>query len=169
MPEVEKPILAVDVDGVVSLFGFTDPPEPEAAVFELINGVVHCISTPTGERLIRLREHYEVLWVSGWEAQTSELASLLGVPDFPYLTFEGAARFGSADWKLGPLGEHAAGRALAWVDDSFDERCYEWAKAREEPTLLIQTESHAGLLEVHVEALIGWARSLDLARSARSS
>jgi hypothetical protein len=156
----DRPVLAVDVDGVVSLFDFAEPPSPDDAVYELIGGTMHCISTAAGGRLRRLGEHYEIVWASGWEGHTARLAGLLDLPELPFLTFGGEAEFGSADWKLRPLGEYAAGRALAWIDDSLDELCYEWARAREEPTLLLDAEPGSGLLEVHVEALIAWARSV---------
>jgi hypothetical protein len=155
------PVLAVDVDGVVSLFGFDgDPPHREGTSFELVKGTLYCISTASGARLRRLGRYFDLVWASGWEEQTVYLADLLGVPEYPYLEFGGRAEFGTADWKLEPLGEYAAGRPLAWIDDSFDERCYEWARARPEPTLLVDADSETGLLDVHVEALIGWARSL---------
>jgi hypothetical protein len=156
------PILAVDVDGVISLFGFDEPPAREEAKFELVDGMVHCISLAAGERLTRLGQHYQLVWATGWEAKANEyLPNILGLPELPFLTFDGAARFGSAHWKLGPLDEYGRGRALAWVDDSFDESCYEWARGRDEPTLLVPTESALGLEEVQVEALTAWARGLD--------
>ena len=69
----------------------------------------------------------------------------------------------SATWELAPLEEYAQGRALAWIDDSLDESCYEWARRRQadgDPTLLVPTESQLGLEEVHLEALVAWARGL---------
>ncbi len=159
---MSRPILAVDVDGVISLFGFDEPPGRGEARFELVDGMVHCISLVAGERLNRLAEHYELVWATGWEDKANDyLPNLLGIPELPHLTFDGAARFGSAHWKLGPLDEYGQGRALAWIDDSFDESCYEWARGREHPTLLVPTESHLGLEEVQVEALTAWARGLD--------
>jgi hypothetical protein len=161
---MSRPILAVDVDGVISLFGFDEhePPSREDARFELIDGMVHCISLAAGERLKRLGEIYELVWATGWEAKANDyLPNILGLPELPHLSFDGAARFGSAHWKLGPLDEYGRGRALAWIDDSFDESCYEWAGAREEPTLLVPTESGRGLEEAQVEALTAWASSLD--------
>jgi hypothetical protein len=156
------PILAVDVDGVISLFGFDEPPAREETKFELVDGMVHCISLAAGERLKRLAEHYELVWATGWEAKANEyLPNILGLPDLPFLSFDGAARFGSAHWKLGPLDEYGEGRALAWIDDSFDESCYDWARGRDEPALLVPTESALGLEEVQVEALTAWARGLD--------
>ena len=51
------------------------------------------------------------------------------------LNFKGAPRFGSAHWKLSPLDEYSKGRPVAWIDDSFDESCYQWADSRANPTL----------------------------------
>jgi hypothetical protein len=158
---MSRPVLAVDVDGVISLFGFDEPPDRGQAKFELVDGMVHCISLAAGERLRRLEEHYELVWATGWEEKANYyLPNLLGLPELPFITFDGAARFGSAHWKLGPLDEYASGRPAAWIDDSFDESCYEWARRRDEPTLLMPTESHLGLEEAQVEALMAWARGL---------
>ena len=158
---MSRPVLAVDVDGVISLFGFDEPPDRKAARFELIDGMVHCISLAAGERLRRLSDHYELVWATGWEDKANDyLPTMLGLPELPHLTFDGAARFGSAHWKLGPLGDYGRGRPLAWIDDSFDESCYGWARDRGEPPLLVPTESHLGLEEAQVEALTEWARAL---------
>ena len=157
-----KPILAVDVDGVISIFGFDEPPGPEIARFELIDGVVHCISLHAGERLRRLAERFELIWATGWEDKANYyLPQLLDLPELPHLTFDGAARFGSAHWKLGPLEEHCRGRALAWLDDNLDESCYEWARQRPEPTLLMPTRSARGLQDTETEALLAWAEGLE--------
>ncbi|HJX33030.1 MAG TPA: hypothetical protein VJ257_02430 [Solirubrobacterales bacterium] len=162
---MSRPILAVDVDGVISLFGFDEPPDRAMARFELIDGMVHCISLVAGERLRRLAEHYELIWATGWEDRANDyLPNLLGLPELPHLTFDGAARFGSAHWKLGPLDAYGQGRAMAWVDDNFDESCYEWARGRPEPTLLVPTEAHLGLEEAQTEALAAWARGLERER-----
>jgi hypothetical protein len=157
-----RPLLAIDVDGVISLFGFDEPPPSAEARFELIDGMVHCISLPAGSRLQRLADFFDMVWATGWEEKANYyMPNLLGLPELPFLTFAGAARFGSAHWKLAPLDEYGRGRAMAWIDDSFDESCYEWARNREEPTLLVATESELGLEEAHTEALIAWSRSLD--------
>jgi hypothetical protein len=157
----QRPILAVDVDGVISLFGFDEPPDRELASFTLIDGMVHCISLAAGERLRRLAKSYDLIWATGWEERANDsLSPLLGLPDLPFLTFDGAARFGSAHWKLAPLDEYAGDRPLAWLDDSFDDSCYEWARGRSAETLLLPTESQLGLEEAQTEALEIWARQL---------
>jgi hypothetical protein len=162
---MSRPILAVDVDGVISIFGFDEPPGPDLARFELIDGVVHCISLAAGERLRRLGERFELIWASGWEDKANfYLPAMLGLPELHHLSFDGAARFGSAHWKLGPLEQHCRGRALAWVDDNLDESCYEWARERPEPTLLIPTRSADGLQDTETEALLAWAEGLEAER-----
>lgn len=156
-----KPVLAVDVDGVISLFGFEEPPPREQASFQLVDGIMHCISLAAGPRLRRLSEHYELVWATGWEDRANDyLPDLLGLAELPHLTFDGTARFGSAHWKLGPLDAYCRGRAMAWIDDNLDESCYEWARGRAEPTLLVPTEPDLGLEETQTEALIAWARGL---------
>jgi hypothetical protein len=156
-----RPLLAVDVDGVISLFGFEEPPDQSAARFELIDGIVHCISLAAGERLQRLSAHFDLFWATGWEDKANDyLPNMLGLPELPYTTFNGDARFGSAHWKLGPLDEYGKGRAMAWIDDNFDESCFRWAEERSEPTLLVPTETHLGLEEAQVEALVLWAEGL---------
>ena len=160
-----KPVLAVDVDGVISLFGFDDPPAKEQARFQLVDGIMHCISLAAGARLRRLADHYELVWATGWENRANDhLPQMLGLAQLPYLSFDGTARFGSAHWKLGPLDEYCRGRAMAWIDDNLDESCYEWARGRQEPTLLVPTEPDRGLEEAQPEALIGWARGLERER-----
>ena len=87
------------------------------------------------------------MWATGWEEKANEyLPFILGLPfrELPVLTFDGRAVFGSAHWKLDAIEEYAAGRPAAWIDDNLDDECRAWAQRREEPTLLIQTESPVG-------------------------
>jgi hypothetical protein len=162
----ERPILAVDIDGVISVFGFDEPPAEHR--YELVDGMLHCISLRAGERLLRLAEQFELVWASGWEDKANAyLPLMLGLPELPHVGFDGAARFGSAHWKLGPLEEFAGERALAWIDDNLDQSCYRWAQERSQPTLLVPTEPARGLGEAETEALAGWARSLE--REGRES
>jgi hypothetical protein len=158
---VSKPILAVDVDGVISLFGFEEKPDRSHTKIEMVDGVPHLISLPVGDRLRRLSERFELVWATGWEDKANfYLPHILGLPELPHISFDGAARFGSAHWKLGPLDEYGSDRPMAWIDDSFDESCYEWAEERAEPTLLVPTEPHLGLEEAHVAALEAWAAEI---------
>jgi hypothetical protein len=155
-----RPVLAVDVDGVISLFGFDGPIEDLGGRFHLIDGMAHCISEVAGAQLLRLARVYELVWATGWEERANDhLPLILGLPgELPCLRFDGRARFGTAHWKLEAIDEYAGRRPLAWVDDSLDESCHAWAAAREAPTLLVPTESHIGITDAHTEALLSWAR-----------
>jgi hypothetical protein len=157
-----QPILFVDVDGVISLFGFESDSAPKGQ-FHWVNGILHYIGDAAGERLLRLRDHFELVWATGWEETANEfLPHLLGLPEeLPYLTFNGRARFGTAHWKVGPISWYAGTeRPLAWIDDCLDEGCWAWAEDRPGPTLLVQTQCGAGLLDEHVDHLIAWAREV---------
>ena len=121
--EEQKPLLAIDIDGVISLFGFDDDARPPGE-FHLVDGLPHYLSREAAERINRLLETYEGVWASGWEDRANDhLPAILGVPELPFLTFDGRARFGTAHWKLEALDEFAQERPLAWIDDSLDESC----------------------------------------------
>jgi len=153
-------VLFVDVDGVISLFGFApDGDFPGAA--HSVDGILHCIATDCGERLRRLDEHFELVWATGWEEKANEyLPLILELPfkELPSLTFDGGAVFGSAHWKLGAIDDYAGDRPAAWIDDNLDERCRAWAADRGAPTLLVQTEPSTGMSDEHVEQLLRWAK-----------
>ncbi|HEY7633137.1 MAG TPA: HAD domain-containing protein [Thermoleophilaceae bacterium] len=158
----KRPILFVDVDGVISLFGFSQA-DPPPGSFHWVDGVIHCINEACGPRLIRLSESYELVWATGWEEKANEyLPHLLSldVSELPIVSFDTGAVFGSAHWKLDALNEYARGRPAAWVDDFLDDECERWADGRSEPTLLVRTESHTGLTDELVDELLAWADAL---------
>jgi hypothetical protein len=161
--ETKLPILFVDVDGVISLFGFSPDVGQLPGPLHWIDGVAHCIPTDVGERLVRLASEFELVWATGWEERANEhLPYLLGLPfaELPTLTFDGQAVFGSAHWKVDAISEYAGERAAAWIDDNLNETCHLWAKLRQAPTLLVETEPSVGLTDGHVEQLLGWASRL---------
>jgi hypothetical protein len=156
------PILFVDVDGVISLFGFPSGAAPPGQ-FQWVDGIAHCISDGAGPRLRRLAEAFELVWATGWEEKANEyLPLLLDLPqdELPVLTFDGRAVFGTAHWKLEAIDEYAGERPAAWIDDSLDERCVAWADRRAAPTLLVETDPAAGITDEHVERLLDWAARL---------
>jgi hypothetical protein len=155
------PVLFVDVDGVISLFGFPAGLAPEGR-FAWINGVPHLIS-PCGEHLMRLADRFELVWATGWEETANDyLPHLLGLPgELPWLSFDGRAEFGTAHWKLDAIEAYAGPeRPIAWIDDCLTDDCYVWARDRPGPTLLVPTQSDVGMRDEHVEELLGWADSL---------
>jgi hypothetical protein len=159
----DRPILFVDVDGVISLFGFAPGAEQMPGALHWVDGIAHCIPVEVGERLVRLAERFELVWATGWEERANEhLPHILRLPfrELPYLTFDGRAVFGSAHWKVHAIDEFSAGRPLAWIDDNVDESCVAWAESRSPPTLIVRTDPAVGLTDEQVHELLRWAEEV---------
>jgi hypothetical protein len=166
---MQRPLLLLDIDGVISLFGF-DPARPPVGRFVLVDGIAHYLSAGVGEHLRRLGGAFELAWCSGWEEKAEEyLPDALELPaGTRYLTFEPEAQPAGRHWKLASIDRYASSeRALAWVDDAHDESCLEWAVARPGPTLLVATDPAVGLTGGHVAESMGWAARLGAAEGAR--
>lgn len=154
------PLLFVDVDGVISLWGFPSDERPPG-VWCNVGGTAHFLSTEAARHLLDLHEIYELVWCTGWEENAdAELPHALGVPrGLAHVRLERTAgRATRAHWKLDAIEEHAAGRPLAWIDDDLDAECEDWARERDAPTLLVRTHPSAGLTAEHAGVLRTFAR-----------
>jgi HAD domain in Swiss Army Knife RNA repair proteins len=171
-PSREKPLLMVDIDGVISLFGFAGPslwaprpaetelsPTPEGS-FHTIDGIPHFLSHAAAAHLLDLSADFDLVWASGWEEKAEEyLPRLLDLPaGLPFLRFERSPGQGNAHWKLTAIERYAGSRALAWIDDAFNDACHAWADERPAPTLLVQTSPERGLTSRQTQLLVRWAR-----------
>jgi len=159
---VERPLLLVDVDGVISLFGF-DPSRPPEGRFELVDGIAHLISATAGEHLRTLLDRFDLVWCTGWEEKANEyLPPALGLPgSLPHLALHRNVGRSHAHWKLDAIDRYAGPRRpLAWIDDALGAECEAWASRRAAPTLLVGTVSSVGITGEHVGELIGWADQL---------
>jgi hypothetical protein len=162
VPFQTPPLLYIDVDGVLSLFGF-DHACPPPGCPTAVDGIPHWLSDGAGPRLERLSRTFECVWCTGWEERAEEhLPRLLGLPGgWEHLRFEESAA--DTHWKLAALEAHAGrDRPLAWIDDGHDAYCAAWAAARPGPTLLVSTDPAVGLTDAHVARLEAWARTNDV-------
>jgi hypothetical protein len=159
----QVPVLLVDVDGVISLFGFLLDRRP-AGGFLTVEGIPHYLSSAAGEHLRTLSERFELVWCTGWEERANEYlihALELSAP-LHHLRFDGPPGTEARHWKLDAIDAHMGpDRPVAWIDDDH-EGCEAWAEARPGPTLLVTAQPHEGITAAHVEQLLTWAA--DLAR-----
>jgi hypothetical protein len=149
----------IDVDGVISLFGF-DPARPPAGRFALVDGIPHYLSATSGQHVRDLAVGFELVWCTGWEDKANEYLPLaLGLPGpLPYLPFEREVGRAHAHWKLAAIDRYAGPQhPLAWIDDALDAPCVAWARGRRGPTLLVSTEPAVGMTDAHVARLLRWA------------
>lgn len=157
----DRPLLLVDIDGVISLFAFEAGSRPDGS-FHSIDGIPHFLSSEAAEHLLALSSMFELAWASGWEEKANEyLPHLLGLPVLPHLSFEGRVGRTNAHWKLDAIDAYAGVRPLAWIDDAFNDACHEWASARGAPTLLVRTVPASGLTQREARLLERWAQALE--------
>jgi hypothetical protein len=157
----QLPVLLVDVDGVISLFGFHLNKRP-AGAFLTVDGIPHYLSSAAGEHLRTLSGDFELVWCTGWEERANEyLVHALSMPGpIHHLRFEDSPGLESRHWKLDAIEAYVGpDRPLAWIDD--DHRgCEPWAAERPGPTLLVTANPPEGITAAHVEQLLAWAADL---------
>jgi len=165
MPLDAPPLLLVDVDGVLSLFG-SAAGVPPAARPALVDGLPHLLSEHAAAALLSVGGRFECVWCTGWEERADEhLPGLLGLPaGWPHLRFDGAAGPGASTlghWKLEAIDAYAGPeRALAWIDDAHDAACRAWAAGRPGPTRLVTTDPAVGFTAADAAKLAAWAAAL---------
>jgi len=158
----EKPVLFVDIDGVISLWGMDSNARPDG-VLHNVDGVMHFLSAASGIHLLALSGAFELVWCSGWEEKADEyLPRVLDLPIRPpFLSFDRNPGRGLGHWKLAAIDDFAGpDRALAWIDDAHNDACHDWAQRRPAPTLLVATTPATGLLQAHVTQLLAWSEAI---------
>ena len=154
-----RPLLLVDVDGVLSVFG--PGVDREDCLPALVDGLPHFLSRRAAALLAGLAPHFECVWCTGWEDRAeTHLPHLLGLSGgWRHIVFADRPE-DRAHWKLRAIDAFAGpDRPLAWIDDAHDERCRSWAAARRGPTLLVTTDPAQGLTEAQASEAERWARN----------
>ena len=163
-------MLLIDVDGVISLWGFDVDSRPDGT-FCAVDGMPHFLSSEAGRHLHHLFESFDPVWCTGWEEKANEyLVHALGLPGpLPYLSFDRHVTTGTTmpgHWKLGAIDAFVEDRTVAWIDDAFNDACHTWAAERGSPTLLVETDPATGLTAEHADLLMAWSASLNGSPSA---
>ena len=152
-----KPLLFVDIDGVLSLFGFCSIKVPERCTWHQVDGILHLLSQEAAGHLLDLADVFELVWCSGWKDRANDhLPYALGLGPYPHLVFGESA----GHWKLAAVVEHAADRPLAWIDDDLNDAVRDWAAARDQPTLIVETQPATGLTAELAARLREWGEKV---------
>jgi hypothetical protein len=156
---VNRPLLFVDIDGVLNPFGGPCPDGfVEHQLFPNDDPVRICAAH--GDWLHELAGHFELVWGTSWSEQDRALlASLIDLP-----MFHGAIELPRGPFlpqgKAPAIARFAGDRAMAWIDDVLSAEAWTWASDRSLPTLLLAIDRARGLERQHVEQLMAWALEL---------
>lgn len=152
-----RPLLLVDVDGVLQPVGRSVPPGYERFTDDQ-SDVVLC--REHGVWLGKLAEKFDLVWATTWGATANHaIGARLGLPDLPHIELANLPRTGTR--KLAAVAQYVGDRATAWIDDELYEDALSWAAGRAHPTLLRRPAPGVGLTEADVRSLEAFAAALD--------
>ena len=170
-----KPILLLDVDGVILLQRASGP-----SIMRTAHGF---IDRDVAERLYELDGLFEIVWCTGWEHYANEvIGPMFGMGKLPVVSlsnhFKGdwtprphydpedigtdrdATMNALSNWKL-PGVKHWLGDSdhpVAWLDDEIGQTDVKrWAQKRGK-TKLVRTHASRGLTESEMRVLVDFAR-----------
>lgn len=162
----DKPVLGLDVDGVLNVINRSQN-HKTYDIFKSESGFWIRFRRELPDWLDRLVDHFTPVWCTMWDDLANiELAPRLDLPSLPYIPCADG-QFDLVEWKGKPvhtkipcIDKHIQDHPFAWVDDTFVKGDFAWAEWRDDevaPTKLLQIDPRMGLLEHHVNKLIGWA------------
>lgn len=175
----ERPILLLDVDGVLNAFLPTRPHaikhlggREDRFTGKFTPFTLHFDNEVT-EMIEALAEHFEIHWATMWnDAANTEISPALGIDTFPFLACNHEKGWDAA-WDAGltaerihrlwfaktPLiPEYVGSRRFAWLDDDHSDADLTYLRGRcSQDFFLCQTDANTGITWRDVADLIEWA------------
>lgn len=154
-----KPILLLDVDGVLNAVTDTDPKTWTDWQIDRANGFGIRWSPSMIAALTRISERVEMRWLTTWWDMTERL-DFLGLPPMEVANTREEYLSRASWWKL-PVAQrvYAEGRPVIWIDDdlSYDKEALEWGRSLPTGTLLgISPTTFRGLEPTHIAVIEDW-------------
>ena len=174
-----RPILGVDVDGVLNLLEVrADARAVPAELWTTPAGLLIPIPVGTAGRLARLSDAFEMVWATAWGPNAYLVLKDILALSRPWPVIDLWSEYVPdlvETWKLPAIERWLDARAssggswhpwsgapFAWLDDDLEDDAMAWAdeRSRSTPTLLIRVDPSTGLKDEHVERLLAWAAQL---------
>lgn len=165
LPDEPKPVLLLDVDGVLNAVG-TEPPEGVWPRWERTEpGGFGIIWSPDViDRLFALRDRVEVRWLTTHWSRIADLPFPAEALGWPVANSEADYRrdVGPLGWWKWPVARRTVeeeGRRVVWVDDDlrFDRPARTWVAEQDPRTVLgVSPDTTVGLTPEQLDAVEAW-------------
>ena len=167
--EGEKPVLALDIDGVFSVLTRTPP---KGFVLHPRPGNVSEYYNPAhGKWIKEFLPSFEAVYMTSHRSHSHEdIGRLLGLPELDWVNFFGfnEPNDESLNRERRPALERLfIDRPLVWIDDDLEEIDFAWASQRTEAgteTFVIKTHFETGLERAHIDEIHQWYGNLATSR-----
>ncbi|WP_324652678.1 HAD domain-containing protein [Georgenia sp. H159] len=153
---MDRPLLMLDVDGVLNPYGASHPPSSYADHHMFPGEEPVRVNPEHGVWITKASSVLDVAWASSWNDDANtllvpllQMAPLLVVrmPPPPFEPKE----------KVPAIAAYAQQRPVAWIDDLHTPEAHRWATGRGVPTLLITIDPAIGLTRDSIDRVIAWA------------
>jgi hypothetical protein len=153
---VTRPLLLLDVDGVINPYGTPEPPVGFTD-HHLFPGEEPVRVNPThGAWITEAGKVVDIAWASTWNEEANELlAPLLRIAPLPLVRMPPPPF--DPNEKVPRIDAYAETRPAAWIDDIHTPLAHRWAAERAAPTLLITADPAIGLTRESIDRVIAWA------------
>lgn len=184
-----RPLLLVDIDGVLNLFGAwvstgkvwwdtkgrmrQSTVAPEHLREDRARGYSLLFNPEHPEMFSELEQHFDTVWATMWMDSAWQFGEKAGFgTEWDFIDFEAFRPMttgrqmtgnGVGSFKHPGIVDTLGDRPGIWVDDDMTPFQHEWAQKRTEagiPTLFIQPDPEFGMTREHFEQILEFAESL---------
>lgn len=181
--ENDKPLLLLDIDGVLNAYGRTyldadaaERQHDDKYYQAVAEGYLLFLHKNHAEYVEELESRFEVMWATMWQWRAPRFGEVAGYgQSWDFINFDlirgrtaqsreiGMRGAGVGSYKWPGVLHTAADRPFVWIDDDLEPWQHAWAEERHRAgtgTLFIQPNIWEGLTREHVNTAVNFADSL---------